>query len=104
MKTLILACAALAGLAAAAPAAAHTDPGGINRREASIHRAINYCVSHDMMNARYATGLRVDLRRIERTEQQMRRGGLSRVEIRRLHRALDRVEGRLQPTCNMTVQ
>ena len=102
MKTLILTCAAVAGLCAAAPASATTSIH--HGRVMQISRALTYCVSHDMTSAGHAASLRSQLRSIQQLELRLRAGGYTRAENRQIDRALTRLEARVQVTCPLTAQ
>ena len=108
MKRLVLACAALASLCAAAPASAapasSADLRNINNRQATIARAITYCVNHDMMSASNARALRSSLSVNRQYEAHVSRRGLTRQEAGWVKQQLSRLEARVQITCPLHVQ
>ena len=101
MKKILLTCAALASLAAAAPASAQPfgdgDFGNFGRREARAERQIEWCRGISPWEARE---LRAELREIERLEWRMRHGGFNRFEFLELERRMDRLERHIRRECN----
>ena len=99
MKKILMTCAALATLAAAAPASAQRwdgDYGNFDRREARAERQIEWCRGISPWEARE---LRNELRQIEVLEQRYRYGGLNGWEYQDLERRMDRLERHIRREC-----
>ena len=106
MKKLLLTCAALASLAAAAPASAQPygggrdgDFGNFGRREARAERQIEWCQRSGGLSWREARELRGELQQIEYLQRRIRYGGVNRYEYLQLERRLDRLERQIQREC-----
>jgi hypothetical protein len=101
MKKIILACAALASLAAAGSASAQPfrgdgDFGNFDRREARAERQIDWCVRADTISYREARQLRMQLAWIERIED--------RASPYEVERRLDQVENQIRFECRTHVR
>ena len=103
MKKILLACAAMASLAAAMPAAAQPwdgDYGNFERREARAERRIEWCQRNGGLSWREARELRNELRQLDWQQRRLRRGGVDRWEYNRMERELDRIERHIRRECN----
>jgi hypothetical protein len=105
MKNLLITCAALASLAAVAPASAQPwrggdgDFGNFQGREARAERQIEWCQRRGGLSWREAQSLRYELRRLEREIAAARYGGLDRRETYMLEARMDRLERRIREEC-----